>query len=875
MGALTLTLVIVFSIFRISFTVDTIALNQLLRDGEILTSAGGSFELGFFRPDNSSRRYLGMWYKKVSIRTVVWVANRETPLTDSSGVLKVTDQGTLAVLNGTNTILWSSNSSRSARNPTAQILESGNLVMKDGNDDNPENFLWQSFDYPCNTLLPGMKLGRNTVTGLDRYLSAWKSADDPSKGDFTYRLHPSGYPQLILRKGSAVTFRSGPWNGVRFSGFPELGPNPIYTYEFVFNEKEMYFRYELVNSSVVSRLVLNPDGSKQRVNWIDRTNGWILYSSAPVDSCDSYALCGVYGSCNINRSPKCECMKGFVKFSGVKLPDTRNSWFNRSMGLMECAAVCLSNCSCTAYTNLDIRDGGSGCLLWFGDLIDIREFNENGQEIYVRMAASELGMHRSLPYLKKHVFGQNSKGETLDNAHMPTEPCPLFLLQLQWFSESGSNLKGKKRKWIIVGSVSSVVIMLVSLFLTLYLLKTKRQRKKGNNPYYMHHYVFSVLNWPQGTMGYNLEVGHKEDSKLQLFDFATVSKATNHFSFDNKLGEGGFGLVYKGGRKGSAKNKAYKHNLLLMVEYSNHYIEFQFQGILQEGQEIAVKRLSKDSGQGLNELKNEVIYIAKLQHRNLVRLLGCCIHGDEKMLIYEYMSNKSLDSFIFDKTQSMELNWNKRFLIINGIARGLLYLHQDSRLRIIHRDLKAGNILLDEEMAPKISDFGMARSFGGNETEANTKRVVGTYGYMSPEYAIDGLYSTKSDVFSFGVLVLEIVSGKRNRGFSHPDHSLNLLGHAWTLYMEGRSMELIDSSVGDMHDLSQVLCSINVGLLCVQCSPDDRPSMSSVVLMLSSDGALPQPKEPGFFTGRKAQSSSGNQGPFSGNGVTITMLDGR
>ena len=451
MGALTLTLVIVFSIFRISFTVDTIALNQLLRDGEILTSAGGSFELGFFRPDNSSRRYLGMWYKKVSIRTVVWVANRETPLTDSSGVLKVTDQGTLAVLNGTNTILWSSNSSRSARNPTAQILESGNLVMKDGNDDNPENFLWQSFDYPCNTLLPGMKLGRNTVTGLDRYLSAWKSADDPSKGDFTYRLDPSGYPQLILRKGSAVTFRSGPWNGVRFSGFPELGPNPIYTYEFVFNEKEMYFRYELVNSSVVSRLVLNPDGSKQRVNWIDRTNGWILYSSAPVDSCDSYALCGVYGSCNINRSPKCECMKGFVpkfqndwdmadwsngcvrstpldcqngegfvKFSGVKLPDTRNSWFNRSMGLMECAAVCLSNCSCTAYTNLDIRDGGSGCLLWFGDLIDIREFNENGQEIYVRIAASELGMHRSLPYLKNMFLGKIPRGK-----HLTMHTCQL------------------------------------------------------------------------------------------------------------------------------------------------------------------------------------------------------------------------------------------------------------------------------------------------------------------------------------------------------------------------------------------------------------------------------------------------------------------
>ena len=185
-------------------------MNQVVRDGETLISAGGSFEQGFFSPGNSSRRYLGIWFKKLSIMTVVWVVNKEIPVTDSSGVLKVTDQRTLAVLNGNDTILWSSNSIRSARNPTAQLLDSGNLVIKDGNGDNPENFLWQSFDYLCNTLLAGMKLGRNTVTGLDRHLSAWKSRDDPSKGDFTYRLDPGGYLQLLLWKGSAVRFRSRP-----------------------------------------------------------------------------------------------------------------------------------------------------------------------------------------------------------------------------------------------------------------------------------------------------------------------------------------------------------------------------------------------------------------------------------------------------------------------------------------------------------------------------------------------------------------------------------------------------------------------------------------------------------------------------------------
>ncbi|CAH9105222.1 unnamed protein product [Cuscuta epithymum] len=344
----------------------------------------------------------------------------------------------------------------------------------------------------------------------------------------------------------------------------------------------------------------------------------------------------------------------------------------------------------------------------------------------------------------------------------------------------------------------------------------------------------------------------EKEFELPLYDVSTIARATNNFSSQNKLGEGGFGTVYKGALDG--------------------------------GQDIAVKRLSKTSQQGLEEFKNEVICVAKLQHRNLVKLQGCCISGEEKMLIYEYMPNKSLDIFIFDQKKRKLLNWNKRINIIVGIARGLLYLHRDSRQRIIHRDLKASNVLLDLELNPKISDFGLAKNVGVDETADRTKRIAGTHGYISPEYAAHGIFSLKSDVFSFGVLVLEIVSGRKNNYVFDADQDETLLGHAWKLNMEGRAIELVDENIAESCDVAQVIRAIHVGLLCVQQRPEDRPNMSGAVKMLVNDAAvvdLPQPKEPAFFTGSvlaagvKAELSPANHSTVSMNEVTITSLTPR
>ncbi|KAI6704440.1 hypothetical protein NL676_007402 [Syzygium grande] len=266
--------------------------------------------------------------------------------------------------------------------------------------------------------------------------------------------------------------------------------------------------------------------------------------------------------------------------------------------------------------------------------------------------------------------------------------------------------------------------------------------------------------WRQSKTTKTYEVVQAEGGASEIttaeslqYHLATIQAATNNFSHQNKLGQGGFGDV--------------------------------FQGRLPNGQEIAVKRLSKSSGQGVGEFKNEVVLVAKLQHRNLVRLLGFCLEGEEKILVYEFVPNKSLDYFLFDPDKRKQLDWSRRYKIISGIARGMLYLHEDSRLRIIHRDLKPSNILLDRDMNPKISDFGMARIFGVDQTRANTNKIVGTFGYLSPEYAMRGQISEKSDVYSFGVLILEIISGKKNSYFFQSDGDENLASFAWKNWRAG------------------------------------------------------------------------------------------
>ncbi|KAK9092239.1 hypothetical protein Syun_027150 [Stephania yunnanensis] len=699
---------------------DIISHNKILRDGETIVSNGGIYALGFFSPGKSKLRYVGIWYKKIPKQTVVWVANRNNPInTSSSGVAKVDERGNLGIFNGMNssTPVWATNISKqtnSDKNTSLfyKLLDSGNLVLGDGESINKGDFLWQSFDFPTDTRLPEMKIGFNLKTGMNWSLTSWKSSDDPSTGDFTYSMDRTGLPEISIKKGQQKMWRTGPWNGQGWNGIPA---DTVSTSSFVNGRDGTYTIGH--NTSLPFRLYMDESGIARRAMWFQ--GEWTVVWSAPQESCDNYGKCGVFGICSIsNNAQICSCLPGyepksptdlylkngsqgcvrkrelfcgkgdgFLKLARMKLPDTSNTRVDMSLGIKDCEMECRNNCSCTGYTSADVN--GSGCMAWFGDLTDMREFTQD-------------------------------KGD---------KTCLFVLMQLSL-------------------------------------------------------------------------------------------------------------------------------------------------GKLSDGREIAVKRLSKNSGQGVIEFKNEVVLIAKLQHRNLVQILGCCVEEEEKMLVYEFMPNKSLDFLLFDPTRSTSLDWGLRRDIILGIARGVLYLHQDSRLRIIHRDLKASNVLLDAEMNPKISDFGMARIFGGNQTQGNTNRVVGTFGYMSPEYAMDGLFSTKSDVFSFGVLSLEIISGKKNTGFYCEDPLMNLIKHAWELWRDGRPLELVDSAIGTSFPEQEVVKFIQVGILCVQEKANDRPTMSSAFLMLSNETTIPNPAEPAFILPRNLNHPNSSSS-MSANEMSTTIVEGR
>ncbi|XP_052887348.1 G-type lectin S-receptor-like serine/threonine-protein kinase SD1-13 isoform X2 [Gossypium arboreum] len=760
-----LTLISCFSL-QFCTALDTITPSKPIKDPESIISHSGVFRLGFFSFANSSNRYVGILYHQIPLQTVVWVANRNKPLKDSSGILNISDDGKLVVLNGKAEILWSSNVTNLVPNATtAKLLDSGNLVLNNGEDGGSS--LWESFQDPSNAFIETMEIGTYVEKGRKVELKSWKSIDDPSDGNFSFAIEPFNIPEGIIRKNNQLYFRTGPWNGNIFIGVILTGYLDGF-YMAVDNQQQTYYlTYKFSNNSMLMYYELNSQGKFVERRWDAGKGDWV--NSYPIlqTDCNDYGKCGPFGICDSTKRPICSCLKGFkprniegwskgnwssgclrttplqfqrdsnngsetgqgddgfLRLKMMKVPafPDRSSLINR-----DCKDQCLKNCSCVAYA----YDDGIGCMFWGGDLIDVQKFSSHGVDLYIRLPSSELD-------------------------------------------------KGKSNKVIVVTTaIAGIVIITISALFLWCRMAKQRGRNKIWKQIKLQIYSENV---EEKLVGVELQ-------QLPLFNFEVLATATDNFHDTKKLGQGGFGPVYR--------------------------------GTLDDGKEIAVKRLSKASGQGLEEFMNEVVVISKLQHRNLVRLFGCCVEGEEKMLVYEYMPNKSLDAFLFD--------------------------------------------------------FGMARIFGANENQANTKRIVGTYGYMSPEYAMQGQFSEKSDVFSFGVLLLEIVSGKKHTSFYNNEYDLSLLGYAWKLWNEGSIWDLVDKVISEFESDSknekEIRRCIHVGLLCVQENAKDRPTMSTVVSILNSEiSNLDIPKQPAFTQTPLITHDVRNK--VSLNDVTLTNFDGR
>ncbi|CAA0826551.1 G-type lectin S-receptor-like serine/threonine-protein kinase [Striga hermonthica] len=768
-----------------SVQTDTLTPNTTLRDPDSIVSSRNIFKLGFFTPENTTNRYLAVFYT-FSPQTAVWVANRDRPLNDTSGSLTFSENGNLVLLDSRGQTVWTTNVTSRA-NTTLRILDNGNLVLRE-----EASTLWESFSRPTDVFLPTMRIVDDPSTGHKVVVSSWKNESDPGTGLFTAGLEARPVPQIVTwRKDGRPYWRSGPWNGQILIGVRDMYSPYLDGFSVVQGSGGGVY-FTAPEARFFMRITLESSGRLVQTLWNDGTGRWDVTWAAPQNECDVYGACGPHGSCDSRGSPVCSCLRGFEpanadewargNFTGgcrrrmalacsnagqdgflrlrfMKVPDFVELFPSRDED--DCRRRCLANCTCVAYAH----DSNIGCMFWRDSLIDVQVFNGVGSDLYIRLPASELGTSFICFVVNKAIVGNDR-----------------YITEHDGYRSCISRISGEKTRSV--------------------------KRVFGSGRKYAADSTKLILKDELEKV--NIE-------ELPLFTFDTLATATDGFNDNNLLGKGGFGPVYKGS--------------------------------LVNGKEIAVKRLSAASGQGMEEFMNEVIVISKLQHRNLVRLLGCCAEREEKMLVYEYMPNKSLDFCLFDPTHASRkvLDWKKRFSIMEGIGRGLLYLHRDSRLKIIHRDLKPSNVLLDEEWNPKISDFGMARIFGGNQDHGNTARVVGTYGYMAPEYAMEGRFSEKSDVYSYGVLMLEIIKGKKNTSYYNGEWSLSLIGTAWKMWNEQNGLAFVDDMIASSDLGSDIVRCIQIALLCVQEFPVDRPTIQTVISMLKHEIVdLPVPEQPVF-----------------------------
>ncbi|VAI91316.1 unnamed protein product [Triticum turgidum subsp. durum] len=783
-----------------SAATDTILAGQALAINDKLVSKNGRYALGFFNTSSSkpcqdtTNWYLGIWFNTVPKFTSAWVANRDTPIKNTtSPELTISHDGNLVILNRfTRSIIWSTQANITRNSTTAMLLSSGNLILTDSS--NSSEVLWQSFDHPTDTVFPGAKLGWDKLTGLNRRLVSWKNLNDPSTGMYCDGLDQSGLNQFLLTplNSSIPYWSTGVWNGKYFASIPEMSNNnPVFTSTFVTNDQEKYFIDNIVDKSMVTRGVIDVSGQRKTFIWLEGSQDWTMIYAQPKLQCDVYAICGPFTICNDNALPHCNCMEGFTitspkdweledrtggcsrntpldcisnkstthttdKFYSVQCVELPNnaSKLEAAASMSECAQVCLSNCSCTAYSFNDER-----CSIWHNELLNIRALECSGTS--------------------------SSTGETL---HLRVSAKDFHIVK-------------NNRKEIVIGVATGAGVSALGLCALLILVKIWRNKSKSSN---------RILDGVQGC------------NRIIAFRYTDLQCATTKFT--DKLGAGSFGSVFK--------------------------------GVLNDSTGIAVNRLD-GAYQGEKQFRAEVSSIGAIQHINLVKLIGFCCEGSKRLLVYEHMPNRSLDVHLFGN-KSMILNWTVRYQMALGVARGLAYLHESCRDCIIHCDIKPENILLDTLFVPKIADFGMAKLFRRDYSRVLTT-IRGTVGYLAPEWITGVAITPKVDVYSYGMMLLEIISGKRNSCApcsSGGNLDVYFPVHAAHKLLEGDVGSLVDQMLHGDVNLDEAELACKVACWCIQDNELDRPTMGHVVQILEGLVEIGMPPLPRLLEAMTGSSHS-------------------
>ncbi|KAK8985480.1 hypothetical protein V6N11_068734 [Hibiscus sabdariffa] len=526
---------------------DSITPSKSIKDPEAIISEGGVFGLGFFSLANSSNRYVGILYNQVPVQTVVWVANRNKPLMDFSGILNLSSDGNIVVLNGKSEILWSSNVTNSAPNTTtAQLLDSGNLVLY--NDDSNGVNLWESFQHPSNAFLQTMKISTDVKTGQKVEIRSWKSPDDPSEGNFSLSLEPFNVPECVVWNNGQLYFRTGPWNGHGFIGMISMYNVYLDGFSLVADSKEKsyYFTFELSNTSLVMYYEFDPQGQLIEHQWDDGKREWLNPLSVLLNDCDIYGKCGAFGVCDSTKRPICSCLKGFeprnveewrggnwsggcvrttllqcqnegfLKLKTMKVPAFPD-WLSTTYG--GCEDQCKKNCSCVAYA----YDAGIGCMFWSADLIDVQKFSLGGVDLFLRLPSSELG--KIVLMLTKLInVSQLSGFLTLKNL--------LTKFEVYRFADK----EKRKSKIIVITTVIPGVVSITIFVLCLRRWMAKKRGRKQNDKQKLNKGNAGAI-FSRKDVGDN-SIQDKLQQELPLFRFKELATATNDFHRTKKLGQG-------------------------------------------------------------------------------------------------------------------------------------------------------------------------------------------------------------------------------------------------------------------------------------------------------------------------------------------------